>query len=254
MSQTNRHQLTMKQHVFPEASIKRFLNGKGFVNVSWQDGKTDYRKPGSSMFLSDRAWEQRSETSTHAVETEFQSLASKIADNIINSLDDNQTKIVTEMACIWLSRWYLKHNPSRVINLGMAPPEVLKSIIPYGYINLDDYQDACEKYGLVAYDSNGTIHGRFQSYPRLRKHISLLRAQMEGLNWGIARSKEAEFIVPDVSLDGILPISPTSLLICGESDVTASYDDVSELNRRMRAGSREWYFGKCLRGCPFPKI
>ncbi len=252
MSQTNPHQLTKKQHVFPEASLRRFLNDKGFVHVEWLDGSTSYRKPGNSMFLSDRAWEQRSEVSSHEVETEFQNLASRITGSTVNSLNAKQARIVAEMTCIWLSRWYLKHNPSHDIKLDMAPPDVLRNYIPRGYDSLNSYRDAAEKAGLIAEDSDGIILGRFQSWPRFQNLMAQLRRQLDDLAWGIVRTPEAEFVVPDVSLDGVLPISPTVLLIAGKPDLTASRDDVSELNRRMKAGSCEWLFARDLEQSPFP--
>lgn len=253
MPQANPHQLTKKQHVFPEASLKRFLNDKGFVNVRWLNGKSGYRKPGNTMFLSGRAWEQRSETSSHEVETEFQDLANNISGSTVNSLNTEQSKIAAEMASIWLSRWYLKHNPSRENKLDMAPPEVMSKSFPEGFDSRDDYQDAAEKAGLVAESADGSIPGRFQSWPSFRILKARISGQLEGSYWGIVRTREAEFIVPDVSLDGILPISPNVLLIAGKTDLTASCDDVAELNRRMKAGSREWYFAKDLKQSPFPK-
>ena len=253
MPQPNPHQLTKKQHVFPEASLKRFLNDKGFVNVGWSNGKSGYRKPGHSMFLSGGAWEQRSETSSHEVETEFQNLANKIFGNTVNSLNTEQSKIATEMASIWLSRWYLKHNRSRDIELDMAPPEVTSKSFPEGFDSRDDYRDAAEKAGLVAVGSDGSVPGRFQSWPRFRMLKARISGQLEGSYWGIIRTREAEFIVPDVSLDGILPISPNVLLIAGKTDIIASCDDVAELNRRMKAGSRKWYFAKDLKQSLFPK-
>lgn len=238
----------MKQHVFPSASITRFLNDKGFVNVEWVYGKSGHKKPGSSIFLSDRAWDQRSEISSHDVENEFQKLATQITCHTVNSLNEEQSKIVSEMACIWLSRWLLKHKPCRDIKMEMGP---LKAI-PQGYLSLDDYRDAAEKSGLVACGSVGIIPSRFQSWPRFRRHVALLREQFRGLSWGIIRSQSAEFIVPDVSPDGIFPISPTILLIAGKPDLTADCEDVSDLNRRIKTGAREWYFGRRLTECPFP--
>lgn len=252
MSQANPHQLTKKQHVFPEASLKRFLNDRGFVHVAWLDGKSGYRPPGNQMFLSGRAWEQRSEVSSHKVEADFQNLATKISGNTVNSLNAEQSKTAAEMASIWLSRWYLKNNPSPDIKLDMAPPEVMNKCIPMGFDSHDDYRDAAEKAGLVAEGSDGSIPGRLQSWPRFRRQKAQLRKQLDGLSWGIVRALEAEFIVPDVSLDGILPISPTVLLIAGKTDLTASRDDVCELNRRMKAGSREWFFARDLEKSPFP--
>ncbi len=252
MSQPNRHQLTIKQHVFPKASITRFVNSNGFVNVACLDGRKGFKKPAHRMFLSGRAWEQRSEISTHAAERNFQSLATEIVGNSVNSLDENQNKIVAEMMCIWLSRWWLKHNPSQGINLNMTPREMPDAKVPQGYNSRDDYRDAVEKAGLITEGADGTIPARFQSWPRFRKKAAQLQAQLDDLPWGIIRSKTAEFIVPDHSLDGILPVSPTVLLVAGKPDLTASSDDVAELNRRMKVGCKEWYFCRSLEECPFP--
>jgi len=253
MSQANPHPLTKRQHVFPEASLKRFLNDKGFLHVACLDGKLGYKKPGNKMFLSGRAWEQRSEESSHKVETSFQKLASAIAGNTVNSLNAEQFKTAAEMMSVWLSRWYLKHNQSQDIKLGMAPPEVMKKTIPKGFDSHDDFRDAAEKNGLIAEGSDGSIPGRFQAWPRFRQMKAHLFGQLEGLSWGIVRAQEAEFIVPDVSMDRILPISPKILLIAEKPDLTASCDDVSEINKRMKAGSREWFFARDLEQSPFPK-
>jgi len=206
------------------------------------------------MFLSGRAWEQRSEVSSHEVETEFQNLATQISGDKVNLLNVEQCKIVAEMASIWLSRWYLAHKPSQDIKLDMAPPEVMNKSTPEGFDSRDDYMDAVEKAGHVAEGSDGSIPGRFQSWPRFRMLKTKIRGQLEGFSWGIVRTQEAEFIVPDVSLDGFLPISPNVLLIAGKTDLTASRDDVSELNRRMKAGSRRWFFARDLKQSPIPKL
>jgi hypothetical protein len=61
-TRNNLHGLTIKGHVVPVASLRRFAGPTGFVSVlrrEWPSPKS--LRPTNPMFCADRAWNHRSE-------------------------------------------------------------------------------------------------------------------------------------------------------------------------------------------------
>jgi hypothetical protein len=74
----NPRHLTVKQHVWPFESIRRFANSKGVVCLYYKPrDKTRWAKPNDPLFCARRVWDQRAETGyMKRIEDAFQAVAS----------------------------------------------------------------------------------------------------------------------------------------------------------------------------------
>jgi hypothetical protein len=77
---------------------------------------------------------------------------------------------------------------------------------------------------------------------------------MAGKRWGILRSSEAEFLVPDnFSSYSVLPLSPAIALVEGHADGEIDFRQVADINGMAVHGSRRYYFARDMSRCPILK-
>ena len=70
---------------------------------------------------------------------------------------------------------------------------------------------------------------------------------MQDCRWGILRSQDADFIVPDnASGRVVLPVTPRICLDAGEGYRFANACTVRRINERSRQTSERYYFGRSL--------
>lgn len=76
----NPHRITVNQHVFPRASIARFVNDNNCVSVFYiPTGKAFIVAPDNELFCAKRAWDQRAEEGyMQRIERDFQKLVKDI--------------------------------------------------------------------------------------------------------------------------------------------------------------------------------
>jgi hypothetical protein len=84
----NPHSLPIRQHVFPAASIARFTNDDGVVDL-YRLSTSQVRKatPDDDIFCAKRAWDARAEFGfMKQIEDEFQLLASKVINGALTAI------------------------------------------------------------------------------------------------------------------------------------------------------------------------
>ncbi len=69
--------------------------------------------------------------------------------------------------------------------------------------------------------------------------------------WGVISAQSGEFIVPDVPLHGIIPLTPRLALVQSAPDGMIVERNVAEINRAMRVTSRDYVFARDFSSCPF---
>ena len=220
---TNRHQLTIDQHVFPVASLRRFGDGhRVWVRrVGWP--QTKKLSVENDIFCAHRCWDQRSESGYPLqIERRFQALADRITAGH-RSLSEVESNSVTEFYALWLHR---------AIERQMVQPDLIPKIpLPRDSLT-QDQREKIEKSGYVVFDERGRLPGRMAAGIRIQMGIRRVALQLKGEQWGVAESAKEEFLVPDCfGWARIVPVSPNICLLAGMGDHSALPDGVRVINR-----------------------
>jgi len=240
----NPHKITKNQHVFPAASIKRFVNSKGFVELKI---KRLYNalpfRPNDSIFCKKREWDQRAETGyMRSIEDSFQAIASKIDRGELIDLSSDDNHRILQFYALWDLRY--SSRPLEDIELiGVQPGSGLSQ----------DSEEILEsKHCMVTkkIDNKCFLPGRFINGSNIQVNIDRIMHKYNGLKWGVVRSISGEFIVPDnFNKTTIIPISPKVILLGGSKNLDVSHDEVSKVNRLAIATSSKYYFSREPKNC-----
>jgi hypothetical protein len=243
----NPHKLTIDQHIFPKACISRFARENGTVQVRRKGGEQDlWLTPGNSYFCARRLWDQKAEAVfMKTIEDQYQDVARSIVAGAITTLDGAMTAAVTDMYLLWTLRHERYLNPLPDIRINMVVPERGMSV---------DTQEILEANGYVFAAPDNTIPSRFMTGLHFVFQMDRERRRMAGKRWGILRSSEAEFLVPDnFSAYSVLPLSPTIALVEGHADGQIGFRQVADINGMAVHGSRRYYFARDITRCPILK-
>ena len=135
----NRHILTVWQHVFPFASIARFVGADGKVFLSDRSGGRQ-AKPDDRTFCAPRAWDHRVERGfMKATEDAFQCLATSIIAESVACIGEAEKTIVNRFYALWYIRAQRRNLPAQEIqanaNMGqILTPEQEDNLEMNGYI------------------------------------------------------------------------------------------------------------------------
>ena len=251
---TNPHNLTVNQHTLPRASIARFANEKGAVQVLRKaTGKRFHAKPADQIFCAQRVWNQQAEGGfMKDIEDDFQAFASAVLDDPTFRLGPQQFALINEFYCLWKIRAQWKKTER------LADPSITSVSSAFEVIGLrrnytQDEQEQLEAAGIGYIRPDLTISSRSMVTPAIRLNLSEAVRRMDGESWKILRAMEGEFVVPDnFSKWRIVPLSPTACL-CAHPEVTQSRlppDGVAIINRLAIESSIDYYFARDLDECP----
>jgi hypothetical protein len=113
----NRPLLTVRQHVFPSASIVRFADAEGRVSLhDLVRGKERSAKPDDNIFCAKRAWDQRAERYMKKIEDDFQVLASKVVEGALSEIGEAEKGVVDHFYALWHMRARHRTLPVRRFN------------------------------------------------------------------------------------------------------------------------------------------
>ena len=237
----NPHQLTVKQHCFPAASIARFADSDGCVEVKLlKKNKCIKLKPNDQLFCAIRTWDQRAESGyMKEIEDKYQELAESIIQGEVQTISKEQQSVITDMFAIWNIRWCRNQSP--------IPDQKIHRALNVNVHYTKDQQEELEKNGITAITPNLKIPGRHISGMDIQQNIYACREQMADAHWGILRASKSEFVVPDnCSNTRILPLSPVFCLISQYESETVDEAVVREINRVSISGSKDYYFARNL--------
>jgi hypothetical protein len=68
--------------------------------------------------------------------------------------------------------------------------------------------------------------------------------------WGVISAQSGEFIVPDVPLHTIIPLSPRLALVGSAPDGMITEQNLAEINRAASDASQEYFFARDFSKCP----
>lgn len=113
-----------------------------------------------------------------------------------------------------------------------------------------DERELLEKNGIASTRPDLIISGRLIVGVKIRMAVMQNCKRLRNVPWGILRSQVGEFILPDRTPSGILPIEPHLCLRPYAGDPMLSEDQARELNKIAIASSLEWYLARDSSACP----
>ena len=239
----NPHQLTVRQHCFPKRSIDRFVNAKGVVHAHLIASNESFRlRPSAILFCASRVWDQRAERGfMKEVEDAYQELADDIVrGRIVRPLSQQECRIVTDMYCLWNIRFHWKTRP--------LADQQLSGILDVSHKYTKDDQEILEKNDITAIRPDGTISGRNLTGLSVQSNMLSCRRALAATSWGILKTRERQFIVPDSSNSRLfMPVNPQLSLTAGVGYRVVTPSELSEINKLSQTGSKEFFFAQNLR-------
>ncbi|TVQ83327.1 MAG: DUF4238 domain-containing protein [Micavibrio sp.] len=242
----NPHQLTVKQHIFPNFCVKQFYNSNNRVELFDKNtNKVSYVTGSDSLFCAKRVWDQSSESGyMKSIEDKYEDMLKRTYHKVTYQISEQDQITVGEMFFLWMCRYQRANAP--------IPDQVLKNILPpkpedsFG----KDQLEQLEKIGVISMRSDGYISGRFFNGTNIQQKIMEYKLLHKHLKWGVLHSSNAEFIVPDTYEDiAVLPISPKICFALHVASGHISDDQVFQINNIARSKSKKFYFARDMSYC-----
>lgn len=240
----NPHKLTVDQHCFPTRSIARFAKNDNLVQVFRMEKAEQFSaKPDANIFCARRAWDQRAEHGfMKEIEDKYQVLADEIISNNFITLDACRQATITDMFALWNIRSHWKEQP-------VEDQQNQGTGVAVEYTK--DQQEELEKNGITATRPNLTVPGRSITGISIQLNLYTVRDQMTDAHWGILKSSNGEFLVPDNSPNSsMMPLTPNLCLFSQSENEEISDAELAQINTRSIKWSKEYYFARDLSKCP----
>lgn len=235
----NPHKLTWKQHIFPAASIERFLDVKGNVEVKRIGAKQSFTaKSDNKIFCADFVWDHGSESGfMKKIEDQFQALISDVLNDKIFRFSDAQNEIITKMHILCCLRFERNKIP--------IPSQKLNGVEPE-YFTLDE-REILEKKGFIYVDSNSCVSSRILTGEKILYEFDQVCRQCEHVYWGVLSATGGEFIIPDNFIKHrYLPLTPTMILAANQVSRSIGITEVEKINRDAIQLSDTYFFARKL--------
>jgi len=239
----NPNKLTLRQHIFPKRSMEPFADQSGRVTVfDVLRHKARPAKLDDTLFLAQRAWDQRTETYMKHIEDKFQRVVRPIIECHVNTITPEQRGPTNSMFALWFMRARYRQLGAQEIELfGVTGDHLTKA-----------QEETLEKNGYLFARRGGKMPARQLNGVQLQMRINRYALDLSAVTkWGAIHAQSGEFIVPDVPSHMIIPLTPKLALVGSATDGIITEQNVAEINSAVKAGSREYYFARDLAKCPF---
>jgi hypothetical protein len=239
----NPNRLTVNQHVFPSKNIGRFTNQDGYVSVhDLRRGEVISARPDNAIFCARRAWDERAETGyMKQIEDEFQKVIGPIVDGEAKILVPEHKPAIDRFYALWHTRSQYRELESQEIQLnGIAGDELTKA-------REENLEKNCYSFAR----KGGKMPARQLNGLLIQMRMDHLDLAAGVTRWGVISAQSGEFIVPDVPIHGIIPLTPRLALVHSAPDGIIVERNVAEINRAMRATSQDYFFAHDFSNCPF---
>ncbi len=239
----NPNELTIKQHVFPARSIRSFVGQRGRVAVfDMLRSKLRHAGPDDPIFCAMRAWDQPTEMHMKHIEDRFQSIVRPLLHGATDSIAASHKRDIDSMFALWYMRARYRRLDMQTIQL---------SAVSGNALTLAE-EENLEKNGYLFVREGGAVPARQLNGLQLRMRIAGYADDLAAIGgWGVVHAQSGEFVVPDVPVHTIIPISPRLALVAPAPDGVILEANLAEINSAVRRGCREYYFGRDLSMCPF---
>jgi hypothetical protein len=244
----NPHKLPIKQHVFPSASIERFADTDGMVNLHlFSHNLIRKAKPSDDVFCVMRAWDAKAEFGyMKQIEDKFQSLAIRIIKKEIIKINAPEKYVIDQFFGLWKWRAVFRAKEMDDIKFnGVTGEEFTK-----------DQEEVLEKKGILFARQGGVMSAHRLHGTQIQGGIMHEMYALSNVRWVISYAQDGQFIIPDYPNITFIPIHPT-LCLCGTtSDIidngVMTKSAVIKLNRDVRTKCEKYYFANDLQKCFLP--
>jgi hypothetical protein len=235
----NPRQLTLKQHLIPVRTIERFARPDGMVEVSiGTDHRVERLRPDAGIFWVRRVWNQRAERGyMKQIEDRFQPLADRIASGELAEIPEEAAHDVNQFFSLWFHR-------SRV-----QPPDEIETQANglTGSVLSKDEQEILESRFTMFVREGGRIPTRDITGLKIQAGIMWDNRNRAARRWGVIRSPDGEFVMPDVPAHELMPITPTVLLAANHPSGIITKLNLALINTQFLAYTRRYFFGRDLK-------
>lgn len=246
----NPHQITIKQHIIPQQSIKRFYNENNCVKVRLiKQQKTICVNSKDKNFYTLRCWDHNTENYMTSIENSFQKLCDKIIKDGINfKIDEKENAVITKYFSLWYSRYYYNKNPENDWRLkGLPSIDKDNDFTQYE-------KEGLEKSGATLIDSDDGgvfMSSHFANGQIIINSITNFQILYKDARWGILISNgKKEFIMPDFSAKLMsIPITPKICLFSYEENKYITDSEVKKINSYAINFSQDYFFARDLACC-----
>jgi hypothetical protein len=177
------------------------------------------------------------------IEDDFQKIVGPIVDGTTRTLRSDLKGAVDRMDALWYMRSRHRNLESQEIELnGIFGDDLTK-----------EQEENLEKNGYVFARGSGKMSARQINGVELQFRINNYVRELANCvtRWGVISTQYGEFIVPDVPLHDIIPLTPRLALIQSAPDGMIVERNVAEINLAMRASSQDYFFARDFSNCPF---
>lgn len=206
----NPHRLTREQHVIPVATLRRFAQSDGEVEVHLRDGRIVKLPVNDQLFCVERLWDQRAEAGyMKKIEDEFQALIDGLESCRFASLTSEQHRCITRFWGLWHWRNHFIDSPLEDTPLNGIAGESLTL----------DQKEILESRWYTFAVGAGKIPARMMTGLQIQVAIDRYEMANGGKHWGILRSPALPLIIGDRPGNLMaIPASPRLLLAADNPD------------------------------------
>ena len=173
----NPHELTVRQHVFPRASIERFVSNGGVEVCDFQRRIKRRATVNDAIFCADRAWGHGPESGwMKDKEDAFQNVAEGALRDRPASFDEAQSEIIFEFYALWQARAERRQLPMQAV-----PPG--PTVVGMRHNYTADELELLEKHDIGAFKGDGSIQMRHLMGPIIRLAMDRIRSEIAGRRW-----------------------------------------------------------------------
>lgn len=228
----NPHRLTREQHVIPVATLRRFAQPDGRVEVHFRDGRTAKLSVDSQLFCVERLWDQRAEAGyMKKIEDEFQALVDELEAGRSEGLSSDEDRCVTRFWGLWHWRNHFIDSPLEDTQLNGIAGESL---------TLDEKEILESRWCAFAVD-DGKLPARVMTGLQIQTAIDRYEMANGGKRWGVLRSPVMPLIIGDRPGNLMsIPASPSLLLAADNPDGELTQSEALRANQAALALSRNF--------------
>ncbi|OJA41913.1 hypothetical protein BGV47_02835 [Burkholderia ubonensis] len=224
--------------------MQQFVDKRGRVSVfDILRDKIRLAQPKDTLFCAQRAWDQRAEAGyMKHIEDEFQKIVQPIIRGQVNTITPEQKPAIDTMFALWFMRTRYRRLDAQEIQLvGVHGDDLTKA-----------QEENLESNGYLFARMGGKMPARQLNGVQLQMRIGHYARDLAVLTgWGVIHAQTGEFIVPDVPMHTIIPLTPKMALVASVPDGYVVERNLAEVNSALRASSREYYFARDFSKCPF---
>jgi hypothetical protein len=141
--------------------------------------------------------------------------------------------------------WYLRASRRKQ----PEPDQLLRGIVGESFSK--DDEELLEKHLISFARKDATVPGRMMLALKIQMWIDRLMAQyFKGREWGILKAQTGNFIIPDISLSAVIPVSPNLLLMGDRKSAVISQSEVSFINAQLVGFAAEYLIARDFQKCP----